>query len=114
MVGDAHQKAQLPRKVYQVTIIKSDPGRYYPLFLRAKFSGDLPVGTRQPLIISLAEAFDYPAETKFAVRSSAAAKDSASASFADIHESYLNVTAEELVENVKLIWPSLWSDRLPD
>jgi len=53
----------------------------------------------------------YPAGTKFAVRSSAAAEDSASASFAGIHESYLNVNAEELVEKIKLVWASLWSDR---
>ena len=53
----------------------------------------------------------WPAGTKFAARSSAAAEDSASASFAGIHESYLNITPVDLIEKVKLVWASLWSDR---
>ena len=56
-------------------------------------------------------ASKWPFGTKFAVRSSAAAEDSASASFAGIHESYLHVTPDQLIETVKLVWASLWSDR---
>ncbi len=53
----------------------------------------------------------WPEGTKFAARSSAAAEDSASASFAGIHESYLNIAFDELIEKVKMVWASLWSDR---
>lgn len=53
----------------------------------------------------------WPASKKFAVRSSASSEDSAAYSFAGIHESYLNVSPEDLIEKVKLVWASLWSDR---
>ncbi len=53
----------------------------------------------------------WPSGTKFAVRSSTAAEDSAAASFAGMHESYLNITSDKLIETVKLVWASLWSDR---
>ncbi len=79
------------------------------LRIRSFYSkGSLPAALEKEIISYAAR---YTAGTKFAVRSSAAAEDSASASFAGIHESYLNVTAEELVENLKLTWASLWSDR---
>ena len=79
------------------------------LRIRSFFSkGSLPDKLEKEI---LSYAASYPAGTKFAVRSSAAAEDSASASFAGIHESYLNVNAEMLIENVKLVWASLWSDR---
>ena len=46
-----------------------------------------------------------------AVRSSAIGEDSASASFAGLHESYLNVRGiEEIFEHIKLVWASTWSD----
>jgi len=46
-----------------------------------------------------------------AVRSSAPGEDSAGASFAGLHESFLNVRgAESIVEHVRLVWASLWSD----
>jgi len=45
------------------------------------------------------------------VRSSAPKEDSASASFAGLHESYVGVTGEQgLLEAVRLVWASLWSD----
>lgn len=46
-----------------------------------------------------------------AVRSSAPGEDSAGASFAGLHESFLNVRgAASIVEHVRLVWASLWSD----
>jgi len=56
-------------------------------------------------------ASKWPSGTKFAVRSSASAEDSASASFAGIHESYLDISPDQLIEKVKLVWASLWSER---
>jgi pyruvate,water dikinase len=45
------------------------------------------------------------------VRSSAVGEDSAKTSFAGIHESYVNVKGtEEILEHIKLVWASLWSD----
>ncbi|UCG39542.1 MAG: PEP/pyruvate-binding domain-containing protein, partial [bacterium] len=47
-----------------------------------------------------------------AVRSSAAAEDSASASFAGIHDSFLNVRGEEqLLAAVRACWASAWNQR---
>ncbi|MCU0574322.1 MAG: PEP-utilizing enzyme [Syntrophobacteraceae bacterium] len=46
-----------------------------------------------------------------AVRSSAADEDTSRASFAGLHESYLNIQGvESILEHVKLVWASLWSD----
>jgi phosphohistidine swiveling domain-containing protein len=73
-------------------------------FLKAPIPGDLMDN------IAAASA-KWPPETLFAVRSSSSSEDSASASFAGIHESYLNVKASELPEKLKLVWASLWSDR---
>jgi len=45
------------------------------------------------------------------VRSSAPGEDSAGASFAGLHESYVNVHGlEAVLEHVRLVWASLWSD----
>jgi len=47
-----------------------------------------------------------------AVRSSAPGEDSAGASFAGMHESFVNVRgSEEIARHVRLVWASLWSDR---
>ena len=49
--------------------------------------------------------------TPVAVRSSAPGEDSAQRSFAGLHESFLHVVGEEAVlESVRLVWASLWSD----
>jgi pyruvate,water dikinase len=49
--------------------------------------------------------------TTLAVRSSAPGEDSANRSFAGLHESFLNLMGEEAVlESVRLVWASLWSD----
>jgi len=47
----------------------------------------------------------------WAVRSSAVAEDSATASFAGIFDSYLNVSDDGLWEAVRACWRSWWSDR---
>ena len=45
------------------------------------------------------------------VRSSAPGEDSAKASFAGLHESFVNITGvEAILEHIKLVWASLWSD----
>jgi len=45
------------------------------------------------------------------VRSSAMGEDASNASFAGIHESYVNVTGlEAILDHIKLVWASLWSD----
>jgi pyruvate,water dikinase len=46
------------------------------------------------------------------VRSSAPGEDSLHASFAGLHESYVNVQGvDSILEHVRLVWASLWSDR---
>jgi pyruvate,water dikinase len=46
------------------------------------------------------------------VRSSAPGEDSRHASFAGLHESYVNVQgADSILEHIRLVWASLWSDR---
>ncbi len=50
-------------------------------------------------------------ERAVAVRSSALGEDSATASFAGIHESFVNVRGrEDVLEHVRLVWASLWSE----
>ena len=50
-------------------------------------------------------------ERPMAVRSSASAEDSAKASFAGIHESFLNVRGLDILDSVKECYASLWSNR---
>lgn len=50
-------------------------------------------------------------ERPMAIRSSASAEDSARASFAGIHESFLNVRELDIFESVKACYASLWSNR---
>jgi pyruvate,water dikinase len=47
----------------------------------------------------------------FAVRSSATAEDSADASFAGQHDSYLGVSGDDVLEHVRRCWASLFSER---
>jgi phosphohistidine swiveling domain-containing protein len=45
------------------------------------------------------------------VRSSSVAEDSAGASFAGVHESFVHITGTEaILDHVRLVWSSLWSD----
>jgi len=74
-------------------------------FLTTELPGDLRTVLTQGLTAGgLAEA-------PLAVRSSAPGEDAASASFAGVHESYVNVCGEDSVlHHIKLVWASLWSD----
>jgi pyruvate,water dikinase len=45
------------------------------------------------------------------VRSSSLAEDSENTSFAGIHDSFVNIPPDRIMENVKKVWSSLWSDR---
>ena len=68
----------------------------------------LPAGVRAALAEPLAARF---AGVPAVVRSSAPGEDSAAASFAGLHESYVNVRGlEAILEHVRLVWASLWSD----
>lgn len=51
-------------------------------------------------------------ERAVSVRSSAPGEDSSKTSFAGLHESYLNIRGgETILDHVRLVWASLWSDR---
>lgn len=74
-------------------------------FVRAPF----PEFLEKAIIAALS---DLPEDTAFAVRSSSPDEDSKKYSFAGVHESYVNVSGrQEVLEKVKLVWASLWSDR---
>jgi len=50
-------------------------------------------------------------EVPVVVRSSAPGEDASGASFAGLHESFVNVRgAEAVLEHIRLVWASLWSD----
>lgn len=52
------------------------------------------------------------AEVPVSVRSSAPAEDSAAASFAGLHDSFVNVLGlPAILDRLRLVWASLWSDR---
>jgi pyruvate,water dikinase len=69
-----------------------------------------------PIPAALKEEISHSVESTFhevpvAVRSSALAEDTTGASFAGLHESYLNVRgAAEIIHHMVLVWASLWSD----
>jgi len=69
-----------------------------------------------PLPEDLAETVRKPLERLFdnrpvAVRSSAPGEDSSEASFAGLHESYLNIRGiDAVLDHIRLVWASLWSD----
>jgi len=70
-----------------------------------------------PMPTELYGALIGPVKSTFAgdavvVRSSAPGEDSFKASFAGLHDSYVNIKAPEaILEHIKLVWASLWSDR---
>jgi pyruvate,water dikinase len=74
------------------------------LFLKMGFSGNLHN--------QLKEAIEkHFAGKAVAVRSSAMDEDTEGASFAGLHESYLNVTdTDSILKHILLVWSSLWSD----
>jgi pyruvate,water dikinase len=69
-----------------------------------------------PIPPEIAEELQSPIAENFwdkavVVRSSAPGEDSSQASFAGLHESYLNIRGTEaILEHVRLVWASLWSD----
>ena len=71
---------------------------------------------RNPLPGDLAQALSGALEPRFegravVVRSSAPAEDSDAVSFAGVHDSFVNVKGiEQILEHVRLVWASLWSD----
>ncbi len=70
----------------------------------------------QPVPETVADAVatalgEYSANTAWAVRSSAPGEDSANRSFAGLHESYIGVVGlDAVIDAVRLVWGSLWSD----
>ncbi|MEJ5359250.1 MAG: PEP/pyruvate-binding domain-containing protein [Desulfobacterales bacterium] len=78
--------------------------RIRSLFLRHPFPPELEAGLRE----GLARRFgDGPV----AVRSSALEEDTAGASFAGLHASFVQVSGvDATLERIRLVWASLWSD----
>lgn len=62
--------------------------------------------------VAVAEALNpYSGDTAWAVRSSAPGEDSANRSFAGLHESYVGVVGcQAVLDAIRLVWASLWSD----
>lgn len=68
----------------------------------------LPLDIRKNLS-DLIEA--YCGEKPLAVRSSAPGEDGSAASFAGLHESFINISGvEDILKHIKLVWASLYSD----
>ena len=72
---------------------------------------------RQNMEDKLAREISTAVEENFSdnplvVRSSAPEEDAAATSFAGLHESFVNIRGiDSILEHVKLVWASLWSDR---
>jgi rifampicin phosphotransferase len=74
------------------------------LFLRTPMPEDLAFTLKQELSA-------LAGERAVVVRSSAPGEDSSKTSFAGLHESYLNIHGmDALLEHIRLVWASLWSD----
>ena len=59
----------------------------------------------------LAKALETFESEAVVIRSSAPGEDSQRTSFAGLHESYVNIRGvEPILEHIKLVWASLWSD----
>lgn len=70
---------------------------------------DIPDDLRSELANKISEAFENKPTV---VRSSAIWEDGSKTSFAGLHESFVNVIGcDSILEHVKLVWASLWSDR---
>ncbi len=66
-----------------------------------------------PLDDALRDAVENRFQDKpVVIRSSSPAEDSARASFAGLHDSFVNVMGlDAILEHIRLVWASLWSDR---
>lgn len=74
-------------------------------FLKAEIPPDMELQIRR-------EIKKFSKDIKFSIRSSSPAEDSSVYSFAGIHESYTNISGiDDILESIKLVWASLWSDR---
>lgn len=78
--------------------------------LRARIAqAILPRDINDAIIEALAK---FPAEARFAVRSSATSEDLAEASFAGQYDTFLNVRkGDDLIEKIKLCFASYWNER---
>jgi len=71
---------------------------------------------RTPIPTELSETIgsevrDFFGDRAVVVRSSAPDEDSSKASFAGLHESYVNIRgSERILMHIRLVWASLWSD----
>jgi len=75
------------------------------LFSKTPMPGRLQKKLRGPLARRFAEG-------PVSVRSSAPGEDAAKTSFAGLHESFVNVRGvDSILEHIRLVWASLWSDR---
>ena len=75
------------------------------LFLKTPISKDL-----HSLLASSLES--ELSDKSVVVRSSAPGEDSSRASFAGLHESFVNIRGiDSILEHIRLVWASLWSDR---
>ncbi|NVO67400.1 PEP/pyruvate-binding domain-containing protein [Methanofollis tationis] len=79
------------------------------LRIRTLFSRTpLPPGLHDHLAAAIGSRFG---ERPIVVRSSSVAEDSVAASFAGIHESFVNIGGVEvIIDHIRLVWTSLWSD----
>jgi rifampicin phosphotransferase len=75
------------------------------LFSKTPMPGRLQKKLRGPLALLFSER-------PVSVRSSAPGEDAAKTSFAGLHESFVNVRGvDSILEHIRLVWASLWSDR---
>lgn len=79
------------------------------LRIRNIFSkASIPKNIEQEILYNIKNEFNGKA---LAIRSSSLAEDSPNASFAGIHESFVNVSSiDSILQSIKLVWASLWSD----
>lgn len=79
--------------------------RIQNLFIRT----ELPIGIARALRADISREFSG---VPVVIRSSAPGEDSQKASFAGLHESFVNIRGlAAILEHIKLVWASLWSDR---
>jgi len=103
---------KLDQKIKEIFEQEKDDGVISEKVRKLILDGEIPQDLRDQIL----SAYDSLAkmvgkEILVAVRSSATAEDIESASFAGQQDTYLNVTREELLDAVKKVWASLYSER---